>query len=386
MKSLLYFLCFFVFASSPILAQDDPADPFGIYGAVCLAGKEGLYNPANAFGVPWFNIDLDESPLTRWNTVGQIYGKKMESTVQTVKTMAGIILDGLLWDVLIQLMNTAYPQIPQPYRDELKGMADASGVSIEELTLLNLFYEISKGCTSIVAEDSNGIIYHARNQDFGTFFIWEGPENHQWAQTEGLRDLLINVNFIKGGKVLFKGVTFAGHLGILTGLKPNAFTLSTNARAGSTLNNLINFFINGPMGKQFLIYADREVLESANSYSEAMDYLQNVPLFAYGYFIVGGASSGEGAIITRNPNGTDHVQTLDRTKPGGWYVLQTNYDWDKEVLYLDDRRGPGHTCMNKLTQNKVGLAGLFQVLSSKPNLNKATVYTSVMQVNTPVLE
>ncbi|KAE9546198.1 hypothetical protein FO519_010588, partial [Halicephalobus sp. NKZ332] len=32
------------------------------------------------------------------------------------------------------------------------------------------------------------------------------------------------------------------------------------------------------------------------------------------------------------------------------------------------------------------LAGLFQVLSSKPNLNKATVYTSVMQVNTPVLE
>ena len=258
----------FVAISTPVLAQDDPADPFGIYGAVCLAGNADIYNPDNSYGVPWFDISLDEDPINRWATVGKIYGQKMEETLQTVKQMADIILDGLLWDVLVHLMDTGYPQVPQPYRDELKGMADASGVSIEELTLLNLFYEISKGCTSIVAEDPNGIIYHARNQDFGTFFVWEGPENHQWAQTERLRDLLINVNFIKDGKLLFKGTTFAGHLGILTGLKPNAFTLSTNARFGSTLNNLISFFANGPMGRQFLMYADRDVLEQANDYGE----------------------------------------------------------------------------------------------------------------------
>ena len=119
---------------------------------------------------------------------------------------------------------------------------------------------------------------------------------------------------------------------------------------------------------------------------QAMDYLQNTPLLAYAYFIVGGTHPGQGAIITRNPNGTDHVETIDHSKPDGWYVLQTNYDWDKKVLYLDDRRGPGHKCMNKLTQQNVGLAGLFQVLSSKPNLNKATVYTTLMQVNNPSFE
>lgn len=136
-------------------------------------------------------------------------------------------------------------------------------------------------------------------------------------------------------------------------------------------------------------------------------------MYASAYYIVGGAKSGEGAIITRSPNATDHIavfsffehscfQTLNSTDPNGWYVLQTNYDWDKKDIYLDDRTIPGKVCfhfqeahdlqdcMNKLTQENVGLAGLYQVkhglnaeepkiqvLSSKPNLNKATVYTAV---------
>lgn len=38
-------------------------------------------------------------------------------------------------------MNIVVEQVPRPYRDELKGMADASKITIEEFTLLNLFYE-----------------------------------------------------------------------------------------------------------------------------------------------------------------------------------------------------------------------------------------------------
>ncbi len=36
-----------------------------------------------------------------------------------------------------------------------------------------MFYEIFTLCTSIVGQDNNGKIYHARNLDFGLFLGWD---------------------------------------------------------------------------------------------------------------------------------------------------------------------------------------------------------------------
>uniref|UniRef100_A0A914ECW2 ceramidase n=1 Tax=Acrobeloides nanus TaxID=290746 RepID=A0A914ECW2_9BILA len=271
-----------------------------------MAGKAQLYNANDSVHVPWFTIDLDQDPQTRWTEVGKAYGQKMQVAISTVNTTLQAFGLGALWDSLLELMDPGLAHLQEPYHSELIGLANVTGLPIQQLTLLNLFYEISKGCTSIVAEDPTGRIYHARNQDFGTFFIWKTTD-HQWGQTDALRDLLVNLNFVKDGKLLFKGVTFAGHLGILTGLKPNTFTLSTNARFGSTIPEMISYFKNGSLGRNFLMYIDRDVLINATSYDEAVAYIQSVPMYASAYYIVGGAKSGEGAIITRSPNATDHI-------------------------------------------------------------------------------
>lgn len=55
-----------------------------------------------------------------------------------------------------------------------------------------------------------------RNQDFGFLFIWN-ITTHNWMQTTALKDIVIHVNYEKNGQILYKGVTFAGHLGTLTG-------------------------------------------------------------------------------------------------------------------------------------------------------------------------
>ena len=47
---------------------------------------------------------------------------------------------------------------------------------------------------------------------------WSG-KNHTWIVTEALRPLIVNVNFTKGGRVQFKAVSFAGYVGVLTGMK-----------------------------------------------------------------------------------------------------------------------------------------------------------------------
>lgn len=70
-----------------------------------------------------------------------------------------------------------------------------------EIVLYNIFYEIFTVCTSIVAEDTQGKLYHARNLDFGLFLGWN-PKTHQWAITEKLRKMIVNINWKKNGKVV----------------------------------------------------------------------------------------------------------------------------------------------------------------------------------------
>ncbi len=53
------------------------------------------------------------------------------------------------------------------------GVAAAANMDVGEVFLYNIFYEVSSLCTSIVAQDDNGNVYHARNLDFGLFLGWD---------------------------------------------------------------------------------------------------------------------------------------------------------------------------------------------------------------------
>lgn len=45
-------------------------------------------------------------------------------------------------------------------------------------------------------------------------------KNHTWEITEALRPMILNVDYQKGGKTVFKAVHYAGYIGILTAIKP----------------------------------------------------------------------------------------------------------------------------------------------------------------------
>ena len=73
-------------------------------------------------------------------------------------------LTELLWFV-VQVTAS----LPSPYRSEMAGIADASGMTIDEVTIYNIFYELFTLCTSVVVQDSQGNLHHGRNLDFGLF-------------------------------------------------------------------------------------------------------------------------------------------------------------------------------------------------------------------------
>ena len=55
-------------------------------------------------------------------------------------------------------------------------------------------------------------------------------------------------------------------------------------------------------------FLTRDVMESANSYSEAKEILMKQELLAPAYYILGGNSTGEGVIITRALDEVKDVQ------------------------------------------------------------------------------
>jgi hypothetical protein len=73
--------------------------------------------------------------------------------------------------------------------------------------LLQIAYEIFAACTSIVVDGVGGAKshpFHIRTMD------WEMPE---------LQPMTIEVQFVKHGRPLFIASTWAGYVGVLTGMR-----------------------------------------------------------------------------------------------------------------------------------------------------------------------
>ncbi|ESN94632.1 hypothetical protein HELRODRAFT_69189, partial [Helobdella robusta] len=334
-----------------------------------------------------YHIDLDLAPQNRWDDLAFHEGAKLKKILQVFKDVllsfskysANII--SFVDNNLGQLVDT----LPQPYRDELKGLANATNLPLGEVLLYNLFYEVFTVCTSILAEDDRGNLYHARNMDFGLFMGWDS-QNSTWLMTEALKDSVVNLKWKKNGQVLFKSVNYVGYIGVFTAMKPGAFSLTVNERFNIDGGYLgILKWLLGYRQSSWLTFITRQVMETARDFHDAYYLLRDKELLAPVYFILGGNQTDQAVVITRSRLEAIDVWHLSMDN-STFYLLETNYDhWSKPPFY-DDRRSVGRKCMDGLTKKNVGFLGLFDVLSSKPVLNKLTTYTTLMQVSSGRME
>ena len=121
-------------------------------------------------------------------------------------------------------------------------------------------------------------------------------------------------------------------------------------------------------------------METATDYASAVHLFETGNLIDDGYFIVGGASGAEGAVVTRARNHNVDTWSIDPSDAAhGWYRLETNYDHDQDVPAADDRRTPGYANMEA-----VGLAGMGEdrlledVMKQFPTFNPHTDLTCIM--------
>ncbi|KAM3864769.1 acid ceramidase [Diretmus argenteus] len=336
--------------------------------------------------VPWYTVDLDLPPNKRWTAL--ITDKKTDlvSVIQAIKDLAdAFVPSGKLIEMVDLSLPLVVETLPNPFRDEIKGIAAVSGLPLGEVALFNIFYEVFTVCTSVVAEDSNGSLIHGRNLDFGLFLGWD-TKNKSWLISEKLKPLVVNLDFKRNNQTVFKSTNFAGYVGMLTGIKPHIFSLTMNERFSLDGGYIgILEWILGKRDGMWMSFLTRSVLENATSYEDAKYRLSQTKLLAPAYFILGGNQTGQGCVITRSRELSLDIWEID-LKLGRWYVLETNYDHWKEPLFLDDRRIPAMKCMNQTTQTNISLKTMYDMLSTKPVLNKLTTYTTLMEVSKGKLE
>ncbi|XP_033096592.1 acid ceramidase-like [Anneissia japonica] len=348
--------------------------------------RTDAYPPNEKDRVKTFVLNLDLPPKERWSNLAKEKAPELKAMIQSIIDLVGSVVNVTEAIAFIDKeFALLADQLPAPYGDEMKGIATAADIPLGQVVLYNVFYEIFTLCTSIIAEAPNGTLYHARNLDFGLFLGWD-TENDKWALTEKLRPLIINVDYQSGGKTVARAVHFTGYIGVLTGVKPGVLTLSMNERfqLDGGYVGFIKWLLGDHSGKWMGFFL-RETLVSSASYEAAKSSIMTEELLAPAYFILGGNSSGQGCVITRSRETMDNLEELKKTE-SGWFILQTNYDNWKTPPFFDDRRTPATKCMNKMTKEKAGLAGIYNVLSTKPVMNLLTTYTALMQVNSGYLE
>lgn len=378
---------------SAVSASKLKYQPKGPFHEECQAGsyptKRVLSKPKTA------KINLDLPPIERWIELSRSYSNQLKATINNVIELADKIDSRIVPFVQEKLPKLA-ETLPQDYVDEMKSISSGSGLDFGDIVLFNVFYEAFSACTSIVAKDGKGGVIHARNMDFGLFLGFDF-KNMTWSLTEALRPSLINIDFVKDGQTQFTSASFIGYVGIFTAVRQQKFSLTINERFNIDGGwvGIIEWLL-GKHSAHWLGFLTRDVFEKCDNFKCAQDYLMQAEMVSPVYFVLASGEDPIGQIIVRDREDVSEVVTIgqeeDKSKSGSWFVLQTNYDPSNEPPFFDDRRHPGLKCMSELSSNAasgdnfISKEGLFDVLSTKPNLNMLTVYTSLIDIKTGIIE
>lgn len=329
----------------------------------------------SAVPAPRYVVNLDLEAQDRWTHIVADYREDLQTLLKYIKAMVSpevVALASFIGDNIEKY-------VPEPYSLELVGVSIAGDVTLGDALLGNIIYEVTafnrsklalEACTSIVAEALNGTLYHGRNLDYHF--------------TDVLRNMTVVVDFQSGGKTVYTGTTFVGYIGLLTGQRPHAYTISLDERnSGDWWMNALEAIAAGTNGiASFLIR--NTLADTSLSFDDAVTKLSYEPLIAPCYIIVGGLQSTEGVVITRNRIAALDIWWLDAVE-GRWFLVETNYDHWEPPPSSDDRRDPAIKAMNETGRNSLSVTSLYKVLSTPPILNDGTTYTVTMSASIPEL-
>lgn len=306
-------------------------------------------------------IDLDKAPTERFDEVTNDFKQQIISWINAEKAKINSKYIPLFEVIAAEIDD----YLPYPFNEEIKGIASGLNITVGDVVLYNLVYDLTAYCTGILACDINGQILHGRNLDY--------------ALTPYLQDLAYIAKFQRNNTLVFTAAQIAGFLGVLTGHKHNAFTFEINERnQGSFWINAMYLILDKKATP--LSFLTRNLMENMTNFDEAVNLMSKSDLIAPAYFIIGGVKPYEAVILTRNQSSVINEWRIDpkSTKFDRWFLIETNYDHWTEPPASDNRRDPGIDAMNTVSQANINYETLLDVMSINPVCNDETVYSVAM--------
>lgn len=173
--------------------------------------------------------------------------------------------------VIAGIQATQKKFIPQWYTDELRGLADGSGVPLEDVAACNFIPELFH-CSGFALSGSatgNGETYHGRVLDYGC----------DWR----LQEHPILMVGKMDGKIPFLNVTYAGFIGSVTGM--NAEKVSLGEMGGRGLGKWQGV----PMAVLM-----RMAMQDAKTLDDAVKIFRDNPRTCEYYYVVADGKTGKG--------------------------------------------------------------------------------------------
>lgn len=303
------------------------------------------------------NLDLPEDK--RWIHLLEIYSESLLK----IKPILKKIID-------MQLSNYKYFLYPLiklykvsgfiKYKKELESIANFLQIDFEYVLLLQLYYEMNAACTSIVTKI---------NDSYSMFRTMDWP-------MEFLKELTVNLIFMKNNEIVCYGTSWVGYIGLLTVTIPNKCCIAINYRRTSLnkysiFKNMFNCItLSWPIG-----YLIRDICENSYNLDMIRLLLKKSNLISPCYITIS-YDIRKPEIIKRDPD--------SYSIESGDFVIQTNCDNDKlepNILYSIERR---NICKN-IIMKKNNLFGsideLLNLLHIEPVLNSETIYINILNPN-----
>ena len=313
-------------------------------------------------------INLDKKPELRWRKVINDHKKHFPTVEREIDLILKSVgaLGGIAKFTTGLINKIGYVM----HKQELEGISALSGIPMSKLILMQICYEMFAACTSIVIKGekkSNGIdnrYYHFRTMD------WE---------MDFLKDITVNVIFTRGGKPVFRGTTWAGYVGIVTGLNTN-YSLALNYRRseGTLLGNVFRTIkMKWPIG-----YLVRHVLENNFSDFKAYEALCTYKLISPCYITYCSTGIVSRVIVRECDSFAGERVLTNRNKVP--FLIQTNHDVGSKsptnIMWSHERYNKAKKLLEQkdFSKSKDIKKDILETFCVKPIINEHTIYASLM--------
>lgn len=215
------------------------------------------------------------------------------------------------------------PYVHERFKEEMRGLADGAGLPLEQVRRAHMVPVVSDySCSGIAAwgkATKDGHLYQTRNLD--------------WEMNVGAQDHPLLVVYLPNEGVPHVNVTFAGYIGVNTGMSAEGIALS---EMGNSPGRDYPFDLNGAHFTTLF----RDVLYDAHNLDEAVGIITKARRIKKYHFVVGDGKTGRAVkMLAHAPN----LVVWKDNDPRDEYAPRVL----ENVVYEDEGRGAFHPLREK---------------------------------------